>query len=406
MRILGADLPRRAPVRGGARTLVALAADGRVNEIRHLVTAGDLIAEVVRIAGDEPFALAVPLPVAVGPRAAKARPFESVVRRRLGVRLDPGGRAAVQADRDAPSGDTLLAALAAAGRPCLPYPDRDRRVSGLAEVHPALALKALLWHGSAVGESRPHEERAALFQAFPVPEYRAGRGRASWQERAAALDLVQRALGKGEPFDFGPSREALAAAGAEAEVELAGSLFDAALAAGTVLHYLDSPESCVFVGERDSGYTILPADGFLRQLVLRDGPREDTRLFPQASVLERLGAIARLRELDLLDVRGRGRRVDAELHEPPLYEFDNVDEMLWWKHCRHLRGPALPTEGLEELVVTLGVADDGKPLRLERSRHRTLSFRFVPPASWRTHLATRDGKTYALRVRHAVYDVA
>ena len=44
------------------------------------------------------------------------------------------------------------------------------------------------------------------------------------------------------------------------------------------------------------------------------------------------------------------------------------------------------------------------PLRLVRSRHRTLSFRFEPPASWRARVPTRDGKTYAFRVVRAVYE--
>jgi hypothetical protein len=49
---------------------------------------------------------------------------------------------------------------------------------------------------------------------------------------------------------------------------------------------------------------------------------------------------------------------------------------------------------------------EGRPaLRLVRSRHRTLSFRFDPPDSWRSRLATRDGKTYPFRVLRANYDI-
>jgi hypothetical protein len=79
--------------------------------------------------------------------------------------------------------------------------------------------------------------------------------------------------------------------------------------------------------------------------------------------------------------------------------------MLWWKHTRHLEGPSLPTEGLSDLVISLGSGgeSDTSPLRLVRSRHRTLSFRFEPPGAWRALLPTRDGKTYAFRVLRATY---
>ena len=44
------------------------------------------------------------------------------------------------------------------------------------------------------------------------------------------------------------------------------------------------------------------------------------------------------------------------------------------------------------------------PLRLLRSRHKVLSFRFEPPAAWRGRIATRDGKAYAFQVVRAVYE--
>ena len=109
--------------------------------------------------------------------------------------------------------------------------------------------------------------------------------------------------------------------------------------------------------------------------------------------------------MDLLNVPGRPSRLEATFSDSPLYEFDNIDEMLWWKHCRHVTGPHLPTEGLCEMAVQLNSDNaDAKPLRLVRSRHRTLSFRFEPPGIWRTHLPTRDGKTYPFQVVRAVYD--
>ena len=78
--------------------------------------------------------------------------------------------------------------------------------------------------------------------------------------------------------------------------------------------------------------------------------------------------------------------------------------MLWWKHTRHLTGTARPTEGLCDLVVRMGDESDGGQLRLTRSRHRTLSFRFEPPSAWRSRLPTRDGKTYGFDVLRAVYE--
>jgi len=408
VRILGADIPRSGAVRGGApRTLVRLGEGGRVEDVRRPASLPELIAEIDRLAGDEPFLLGVDVPVVVPARNARTRPIENVLRRRLGVRLEPGGRAALAALADPVSGESLLVALAASGHACLGYPERDRRTSGLAEVHPTAVLKALLWQGSALAGTDPAPERADALVGYPLPAFRRRDvgARTTWRERAGALDLTLRALGNVPRFDVDPARDALAAAASEADLDRAVSVFDAALVAGTVLRYLETPESCVFVGQRESGYTILPADGFLRQHVLRDGAPEGTALFPTASLRERLAAVARVRPLDLIAVEGHPERLEASFDDPPMYEFDNVDEMLWWKHTRHLAGPALPVEGLQELRVRLGRdASDARPLRLVRSRHRTLSFRFDPPGTWRAHLPTRDGKVYPFRVVQATYE--
>ena len=83
--------------------------------------------------------------------------------------------------------------------------------------------------------------------------------------------------------------------------------------------------------------------------------------------------------------------------------------MMWWKHCRHLAGPELPTDGLNEIVVRLESPRRRRPtmsLRLVRSRHKTLSFRFEPPAAWRLRVPPRDGKTYPFRVMRATFDAA
>ena len=404
MRILGTDLGLDAP---GATpresSVVLLDAAGGVAAARHPRTIPDLAAAVGELAGSEPFLLGVDVPVVAPDRPARTRAVENPVLRRLGFRLPPAARpqAAI---------DSLLAALAVAGVPCLPYPDRDLRASGLAEIHPGLSLKVLLWLGSAAAGEASHPAREEVFRAYAVPAYRRPPARRGddWAERAAALDLVIRALGALPGFDFAPARDALRRAASGPDVERAASLFDASVIAGTARRYLKSPEDCVFLGDRKEGYVILPADGFVRRLAMRETRPVRSGLFPRDSLRARLAGAAEVHAAGLLDVPGRPHDTEAVFRRVPLYEFDNLDEMLWWKHCRHLDGPALPVEGLRELVVMLGREDRGdgraSPLRLLRSRHRTLSFRFEPPAAWRAHVPTRDGKTYAFRVLRAVFE--
>ena len=390
------------------RTLVRVGPDGRVEEVARPASVPELIAEVGRLAADEPFLLGVDVPVVVPPRQAKSRQVDNLIRRRLGCRIEPGGRATLAALPDAVSGESLLAGLAASGHACLSYPERDRRTSGLAEIHPGPVAKTLLWQGSALAVCADGSAQAESMHAYAAPAFRRDeiRGKRSWRDRASAFDLVLRALDRVPRFDLEPARDALVATTDEVALDRAISLFDASLIAGTLLRYVDAPESCVFIGQREHGYTILPADSFIRQQVLRDGAPEGAALFPARSLRDSLSSIARVRALDLLAVRGRPQRLDASFETPPLYEFDNVDEMLWWKHCRHLSGPTLPTEGLQEMHVHLGAESraDERALRLTRSRHRTLSFRFDPPDAWRAYLPTRDGKVYPFRVLRAVYE--
>jgi predicted RNase H-like nuclease len=402
MIILGADLSwERADGETGANTLVLLDEGGRVSALRHPANLPELASMVAELVGDEPFLMGVNLPLAAPPKTAKSRPVDNLIRRRYGYRA--------RAAASAPTGEALLAALAAAGTPCLPFPDRDRRKSGLAEIHPGLVLKALLWEGAPAARGATHPFREELFRAYAAPAYRArmGRGRSTWAEISTRIDLLLRSLASVSGFDLEPTREALSAAASDAEVDRVGSILDAVLLAGTAWRYLDAPETCVFLGDPEKGYTILPADGFMRKLGLREGPPSRGQLFPRASLRDRLGSVADIRPLELLAVPGRPQRLEAVFREVPFYEFDNVDEMLWWKHCRHLSGPPLPVEGLQELNVQLGSeADSDRPsLRLVRSRHRTLSFRFDPPDTWRLRLPTRDGKTYPMRVLRASYDV-
>jgi predicted RNase H-like nuclease len=403
MRILGADLPRES-----MESVVVLLDDaGRVVAVRHLASPSEIVAAVTELAAGEPFLLGADVPVVVPTRPARGRPVETVVRRRLGVRVAAGGRVALAAEPRGVMGEALLAGLAAAGHPTLPYPDRDRRRSGLAEIHPRLVLKSLSWQASELAAA-PEHVRERLFRAYEVPAYRldAVRGRSSWAARAAALDLALRSLGSAPGYDLAPVRTELGRLEKDEDVERAAALFDAVLIAGTARRYLEAPEASLFMGDREGGYTILPADPFVRRIAVRETRRARTGLFPQTSLRQQLGANAKLRSVDLLEMPGRPQRLEATFDEQPRYEFDNVDEMLWWKHCRHLSGPVLPTEGLHELAVSLDGDREAGPLHLIRSRHRTLSFRFEPPAAWRGHLPTRDGRTYSFRVTRAVFDTS
>ena len=402
MRILGADLPRE--VRGESApesTLVLLGDEGRVAAVEHAATLPALAAAVARLAQGEPFVLGVNARDLATARP-RPRPVDGLVRRRLGLRLTPRERAG---EATGLSAEALIAALAATGQPCLPYPDRDRRQSGLAEAYPALTLKVLLWEASPLARAEDPAVREQLFRACSAPPYR-GAAAGSWAERAVALDGMFGALARASDFDLDPTQKALAAASGEREIERAAAIFDATLLAGTARRHLERPEASLFLGDPQRGYLILPADALVRRLAVSGSAAPVSRLFPRASLRERLGPHAQLRPAELFPVRGGGLRTEASFDEPPAYEFDNLDEMLWWKHCRHVSGPGLPTEGLSELVVTVGAggAADDPPLKLRRSRHRTLSFRFEPPAAWRARVPTRDGRTYPFRVLRAVYE--
>lgn len=410
MRILGVDL-KREPATAGQQehTLVLLDESGRVSRTERAGTLPAVAAAVGQLSGGEPFLLGVNIPVVVPPKAARARPVENLVRRRFGFRLPPGGRATLSAEPLGVAGEALIAGLAAAGMPCLSYPDRDQRKSGLAETYPGLALKVLLWETSNMAQAREPSGNDQLFKAYAAPVYRASKlpARSGWRNQAVNLDLVLRLLDETEGIDLEPAREALLAASSTEEVDQAASLLDAALIAGVVRRYLDSPENSLFLGDHEGGYVILPADGFIRRLGLADARPQDGELFPQASLRKRLGAASKIRSLELLSVPGKPQRLEATFDNKPNYEFDNVDEMMWWKHCRHLSGPRLPTEGLIELVVELKPTAGGEasdPLRLARSRHTVLSFRFDPPGAWRRHAPTRDGKTYPFSILRAVYE--
>jgi predicted RNase H-like nuclease len=405
VRILGADLPLLPDDREVEQTVVLLDEDGRASQVEHASSLPGVAACVGRLAGGEPFLLGVNVPVVVPAKPARSRPVENLLRRRMGFRLPPGGRGKSPGDARSAPGETLIAGLAAAGQPCLPYPDRDRRQPGLAETHPALTLRALLWESSPLASAPEQAGRDRLFRAYAPPTYHASQSRARtpWTERAAAMDLVLRALGSVEGYDLEPAAAALARAASERDLNRAAGILDAALCAGTARRYLERPEACVFLGDREQGYVIFPAEGPVRRIALGGAAAAKGRLFPERSLRERLGRRARLRPVDLLSVPGKPSRTEASFQEPPGYEFDNVDEMLWWKHCRHVSGVALPTEGLCELVVSLGEGDAG-PLKLSRSRHATLSFRFEPPTVWRARVPTRDGRTYPFRVLRAVYE--
>jgi predicted RNase H-like nuclease len=403
VRILGVELARRA-VPGGGHTLVLLDDQGAVHRHARLDHLPAVAATVAEWVGDDPYLLGVDIPVVVPAKPSRSRPVESIARRNFGYRLPPGGRSA---DQTGVPGEALMAGLATAGLPCLPYPDRDRRRSGLAETHTGLILKCLLWESGSLATTPDRLASSELFRAYSAPAYRREDlpSRRSWADQAVALELVVRALADVEGYDLAAAREALQGITGDAEAEHAAALFDAILIASTARRYMEAPERSLFLGDQGSGYLILPADGFIRRLASTDKKTAHGELFPQTSLREMLGSAARLRSLDLLDVPGKPHRIDATFEETPRYEFDNLDEMLWWKHCRHLAGPKLPTRGLHELVVVLADEERDEPrLRLVRSRHRTLSFRFDPPVTWRAYVPTRDGNTYSFRVERAVYD--
>lgn len=398
MRIIGADL-REIDVATVGATIVALDARGGIAASARASDLAGLAREVAKLSAGEPFLLAVDVPVASS-GGGKPRRVDGWVRRRLGVRLPAASPA---------SGPDLLHALAIAGLPCLPFPDRDRRQSGLIEAHPELSLKSLLWERSVAASAHDLPDREAVLRAMTPPEYRGARAaRAGWPERYAALDAAIRAVSQASGLDVRPASEELQRAASDQAVAAAGALFDAALLAGTARRYLEEPERCAFVGLRESGYVVLPADAFVRRVALREGTRAagGAPLFPRASLESRLAPHATVRPSALLDMPGQAQQVEAVYNAQPHYEFDNLDEMLWWKHCRHLAGPELPADGLTEIVVRLETqGDDSTPnLRLVRSRHKTLSFRFEPPAAWRLRVPPRDGKTYPFRVVRATFD--
>jgi len=412
VKVFGVDLTRgvASGTDGPApHTLVLLDDGGKVVRHQQLQTLPAVAAAVGSLAADEPFVLGVNIPVVVPAKPARARPVENTVRRRFGCRLPPGGRASLGAEPLGVAGEALMAGLATLGLPCLPYPDRDQRRSGLAEAHAGVTIKALLWESSLMAAARDAEGREALFRSYAVPPYRAANmpARSGWGDHAMALELLLRALDPVEGYDLLPARDALARSMTRDAVEQAAALLDAALIAGTALRYLQSPERCLFLGDHESGYVIMPADSLVRRLGASEIRPSAGGLFPQESLRERLGADAALRSVDLLDVPGRPQRIEAAFHNSPVYEFDNVDEMMWWKHCRHLSGPRLPTEGLSEMSVTLDPepagAETPPALQLVRSRHRVLSFRFDPPGGWRARVPTRDGRTYRFRVGRAIF---
>ena len=403
MKLLGIELATPHVEDGGTRTLVLLDDKGGAEKIVHVDGLPAIATEVGRLAEGEPFLLGVDIPVVVPAKAARVRSVESLIRRRFRQKMNAGGRAA--AEGTGLPGEMLMAALATMGFPCLPYPDRDRRSSGLAETLPPLILKSLLWQHSRVGEDHDVPGREDLFRAWTPPAYRRSAlpARSGWADQAIALETTLSALGSVEGYDFTTVWDALGQAASSEETEKAAALFDAILIGATAKRYLEAPESCLFAGEREDGYLITPADSLMRRLWLSDSGPVTGELFPQASLRERLGSDARLRTPDLLPVPGRAPRIEATFNDAPLYEFDNVDEMLWWKHCRHLAGPKMPVNGLKEILVEL---DGTASLRLVRSRHQALSFRFDRPEAWRRHLPTRDNKTYPFRVVRAVYETA
>jgi hypothetical protein len=406
VKIFGADLARTGPDNETQEwTLVHLDPSGSVQAVHHPSSLGGLIAEMSELAEDDPFLLGVNIPVAIPTKASRTRPFESLIRKKFGIRIQPGGRNAPKSGEGAVTGEKLLAGLAGAGLACLTYPDKNRTTSALAEIHPGPTLKSLLWIGSELGKNLSQAEKESLCRSYQSPAYHPGLGRRKreWTEFLPALDLLLRTLSKQPGYDFRPTAKLLTAIGGEKDFIRAVSIFDACLIAGTARRHMESPEACAFCGERENGYTILPSDDFLRRMLIDPPAAGKKKLFPQATLKESLRGVADIRSLDLLEVKGKPKNIQAIFHELPCYEFENVDEMLWWKRCRHVDGPTLPVEGLTELSVQVE-GDTRRPLVLQRSRHTALSFRFHPPAAWRSLMQPRDNKVYQFQILRASYE--
>jgi predicted RNase H-like nuclease len=402
MKVLGIELA--APSPDGARTLVSLTSDGKIDQIARVQGLAAIAEAVQRLSEGEPFLLGTDIPIVIPLKASKVRSVESLLRRRFRARVPAGGRASEAREM---SGEAMMASLATAGMPCLPYPDRDRRQNCLAETQTGLILKSLLWQRSCATEEHELSAQEQLFRAWSPTPYRrsAMTARSRWPDQSIALESLLMILRGIDDFPLDRSRELLARAHDDEQAEGAAALFDATLIACTARLYLNNPESCLFAGEREEGYMIFPADSLMRRLWLSDGGSSSGELFPRESLRDRIGSVARLRSLDLLNVPGHPERLEATFNESPLYEFDNVDEMMWWKHCRHLRGAQLPVNGLQEIHVELENGE-GTTLKLVRSRHRALSFRFDRPEAWRRQIPTRDNRTYPFRVLRAVYETA
>jgi len=406
VKIFGADLARTGQNNETPEwTLVYLDTSGSVQRVHHPSSLGGLIAEISEMAGDDPFLLGLNIPVAVPAKSSRTRPFESVLRKKFGIRIQPGGRNALHGSEGALTGEKLLAGLAGAGLACLTYPDKNRRTSALAEIHPGPALKSLLWIGSELGKNLPQDERESLCRSWQSPAYQPGSGRRKreWTEFLPSLDLLIRILSKQAGYDFSPTAKLLTEISSGKEFTRAVSIFDACLIAGTARRHMETPEACAFCGARESGYTILPSDDFLRRMLIDPPAAGKKKLFPQATLKESLRDVADIRSLDLLQVKGKPKNIQAIFRELPCYEFENVDEMLWWKRCRHVDGPPLPTDGLTELSVQVE-GDSRRSLALQRSRHTALSFRFHPPAAWRSLMQPRDNKVYKFHILRASYE--
>src|SRR5262245_48994900 len=239
MRVLGVDL-------SGGRTAVLLDEEGRVAATRRAGSLAEVAGGMGELAGGDLFLAGVDVPLVVSQKAARSRPVELLAARRLGARLPAGGRTAA-----ALPGEQLLAALAAAGHPSLPYPDRDQRTASLCEIHPELVLKTLLWERSPRAAAGDPATRETLFRALAPPDL-AATGRGGWADRAGRLELTLVALGSPEGYDLRPVGDALSGVSDEASTEAAVSLLRAVLAAGTARRYLLAPETCVFLGDREA----------------------------------------------------------------------------------------------------------------------------------------------------------
>ena len=231
--------------------------------------------------------------------------------------------------------------------------------------------KSLLWERSTAASARDLPDREAVLRALSLPEYRerrARRGRA-WPSGTPRSTRRCTRCPRADGFDFRPGVGRARSARDRIEaVAAAASLFDATLLAGTARRYLEEPERCAFVGLRETGYVVLPADAFVRRVALREPARAPghAALFPRASLESRLAPHATVRPSALLDMPGQAQRVEAVFERNRGTSSTTSTRCCGGSTAGISPDPSFPPTGSHEIVVRL----DGVATTMRRWRFR------------------------------------